>query len=109
MHGRSVVAMLLEQEHGFVVVDAHDQRLVVGSRTRPYTWNCTGIPGGTVTCITEPEGDVDDEGRSIGINPRITVLFDDGVKDDFNTSYQGSWYDDGKFVCEDVVRGSHER
>lgn len=42
---------------------------------------------GTVSEIVDPDGDVNDEGRAVGINPRVKVDFEDGSED----SFVGHW------------------
>lgn len=86
-----------------IVTDCKGTALQVGSRVR------AGLPvegdAGTVTLITEPDGDIDDDtGRGIQIMPRVHVRFDDGVVDDFVTSWtaQGPWDEDAPFMCDDV-------
>jgi hypothetical protein len=86
-----------EPEH----IDANGKPLKVGSRV-----TVGPEPGdqGTVVSISDLEGDVDDEGRSIAIMPRVYVRFDDGVEDDFGTSNVGGWnyYEPLVFQCDDL-------
>lgn len=71
---------------------------------------------GVVVGVSDADCDVDDEGRSYGINPKVSVRFYDGVEDAFRTAAIGSWWqddDDPSFRCEDLVavtrRGSLRR
>ena len=82
-------------------IDADGKPLAVGSRVAVGP-----EPGdqGTVTSISDLDGDVDDEGRSIAIMPRVYVRFDDGVEDDFGTSNtSGSFYEQMVFQCDDLA------
>jgi hypothetical protein len=84
-----------------IVEDADGKRLLVGSRVR------CGDDLGVVTAISDPDGDVDDYGRSVGINPKVSVDFDDGSEDSFTTfMHIRGWVDymreDLPFRCEDV-------
>lgn len=80
-------------------VDADGREIVVGSRVKVAGFEDTGM----VVSISDPDGDVDDEGRAFGIAPRITVEWADG-EDTFGTSYAGSGYrDDEPWECEDLV------
>lgn len=47
---------------------------------------------GVIVVISDPDGDVDDEGRSIGIPPAATVLFDDGEEDTFTGEVPREYY-----------------
>jgi len=86
------------QEETFV--DANDRPFAVGSRVRLYHDDDTR---GTVTAISDPDGDCDDEGHMIGISPRVTVVFDDGDDDRFSTDYTGDGSDRvAPWKCEDV-------
>jgi len=83
------------------VLDANGTLLAVGSRVR------CGDDAGTVTQITDPDGDVVDYGRTVGINPEVKVDFDDGTEDSFTTGYKMNWalYPDGPdhWDCDDLV------
>ena len=85
-----------------VVLDGKGATIAVGSRVR------AGVPDvddlGTVTQITDVDGDVDDEGRSVAYLPQVHVRFDDGVEDSFGSywSATGPWDEDAPFVCDDV-------
>lgn len=84
------------------VYDRKGRRIVVGSRVAGFV-RADGryFSGGVVTRITDPDGDVNDEGRPIGINPKVSVDYDDGTADTFS-AYQDGWY--GEWVCEDTDR-----
>jgi hypothetical protein len=107
---KEVVAHMTDAVRGYSVEDYLGSRLEVGSRIAP-TYNAdTGMkwPGGYVVEITDPDGDVDDEGRSIAINPRITVLFDDGDQDSFTTwlkVYGYQYHDPAVFQTDELRRG----
>ena len=92
------------------VFDADDAPLTEG--TVVYFPACTahGVDfpedWAVITCITDPDGDVDDEGRMYGINPRVTVTFNDGETETFTTgtiSYQRG----DEYVCDDLTGAVH--
>lgn len=94
------------------VVDMNDKPIQVGSRVTigtEHVW--------TVTRITDPDGDVDDDGRSIAIPPYIYVRLDgteipdtatglspDGEYANFRTYFTGRgwWDEDAPFACDDL-------
>lgn len=86
------------------VVDMNDQPIKVGSHVMigtEHVW--------TVTKITDPDGDVDDEGRTIGIPPYVHVELrtPNGVvieMDDLRTYWtaQGWWDEDAPYKCDDI-------
>lgn len=90
------------------VTDNEGTQLEVGARVycgdRPEGGRYVGF----VTRITESDGDVDDEGRTIGINPHVTVEGEDW-EDDFTTLWHGNAWaaymgaDECEFRCEDVT------
>jgi hypothetical protein len=47
---------------------------------------------GIIREISDPDGDVDDEGRSIGIPPTITIHFNDGSEDTFSGYVPSKYY-----------------
>lgn len=74
----------------FKITDFDDKPIEVG--TRVAMWDNAKVMG-TVTDLGEFDGDVDDEGRSYAICPRIEVKFDDGSTESFVTSewdYEGT-------------------
>lgn len=85
---------------GFIITDYDGREMVVG--TRVHMWDADlDVPAdvdsvvGTVIDLGEWDGDCDDEGRSIGIAPRVAVRFDDGTTEEFVTSeweYEGWAY-----------------
>jgi hypothetical protein len=81
-------------------IDGDGNPLAVGSRVAVGDG-----PGdqGTVVRISDLDGDVDDEGRSVAIMPRVYVRFDGGVEDDFGTSASGGYYEPPVFQCDDVA------
>lgn len=61
--------------------------------------------GGVITLITDPDGDVDDEGRPVSYPPRVHVKFDDGIEDSFTTCWTATGphdEDDAPFECEEL-------
>ena len=80
------------------IVDADDRPVYVGSRVRVGT-----VHVWTVIQITDPDGDVDDEGRSIAIPPYVRLECD-GETYSARTYYtgQGWWDDDAPFKCDDL-------
>jgi hypothetical protein len=89
------------------ILDPNGARLRVGDRV-----NMAGDPEdtGVITGISELDADYDDElGRAVGVSPRVTVRFDDGVEDAFATSMTiRGWGDymreDIPWVCDDLER-----
>lgn len=86
----------------FTLQDINGEELEVGARV-----DCGDGWTGRVTDITEPDGDVDDYGRSIAVGPFVTVRFDNGQEDTF-TAYAviGGWGDymreDLPYRCDDL-------
>lgn len=91
------------------VVDGEDKRLVVGGRVFLYGYQHHGVikHHGVITEISDPDGDVD-EGRIVGINPRVFVRFDDGDLDDYSTHLPYKNWDAGIYVCDDLVAVDNE-
>lgn len=94
-----------------VVTDVNGERIVVGDRVAiPHgeivdgKWVATGEITGVITSISDPDGDVDDEGRQYGISPRVYVQFGPEDGDDFGTSWtaKGWWDEDAPYQCDDV-------
>ncbi len=59
--------------------DANGKPLRMDTRVR-----CTGdmeAPAGTIVMLSDPDGDVDDEGRSIYLPARVAVRWDDYPND----------------------------
>lgn len=89
------------------VYDLRENEFVVGGRVR-CEWQDgpvkIRIVYGTVTAISDPDGDVDDEGHMIGINPCITVKWDGEVeKENVSTYNRSSYYmDDPWWECEEI-------
>lgn len=83
-------------------IDFLGKKLTVGARVHVY-----GDPGvrGTVEAISDLDVIDGDYGVPQGVNPRVTVKFDDGVEDAFEThsTATGPWDDDGTFKCDDLV------
>lgn len=90
------------------VFDSKNRSVVVGSRVRcaPEDFDEKGRPNtGEVVEITEPDGDVDDDGRTIGISPRVVVMYDNGDMDTYVTSthrYFPGFYEEPEWLIEDV-------
>lgn len=83
-------------------IDTNGVEFKVGDRVND------GRGSGVVESVSDPDGDVDDEGRSITIPPRALVKFDDG-EDDYFTSYwtaQGPWDDDAPWQFDDLEKES---
>lgn len=62
---------------------------------------------GTVDHITDADGDVDEEGRPFGINPRVYVQWDEefadaGDLDDFSTHAFGGYTEDVWYECDEL-------
>jgi hypothetical protein len=86
------------------VVDAHGRRLEEGQ-----TVSQVGEPAQMrVVEITGVDGDVDDEGRSYGIAPRVIVEYPDGERESFVTGWAGLRRygppdgDEMAFECDDL-------
>ena len=97
-------------DFSFKVFDASEQsEIVVGSSV---TLADLKTLFGTVTEITDFDGDVDDDTlQSLTINPFITVLWDSGDAEDFATHgwrVEDQEYDDGILVPTLMVGYSDE-
>jgi hypothetical protein len=81
----------MERKHEHIV-DANGDDITIGTRVE-----CSGYIGSVIE-ITDVDGDVDDDGRSIVTLPTVVVTFDDtgdGVEvDNFSTYWLGRHYDD---------------
>jgi hypothetical protein len=80
-----------------VVIDWQGQQIKVGQRVK------VGDERGIVVSISDPDGDVDSYGRTVGINPSIEVRFP-GDTERFGTTWTatGPWDEDAPYECEDV-------
>ena len=92
-----------------IVHDAYGKQIRVGDLV-----TCDhDYPAGTVVLISDPDGDVDDEGRPFGINPGVYVRWNDGeppikaatkydpaYDEKFGTSF--SYWTGDVFVCDDL-------
>jgi hypothetical protein len=106
-------------------VDAKGAEISKGDRVRMAGWPWEELPlgerpvltvageplsaaeaSGTILSISDPDGDVGDEGRSIAIPPRITVRFDDGVEDRYPGHWlaAGPWDEDAPYEFEDIEK-----
>jgi hypothetical protein len=86
-----------------IVFDVNGVKLAVGMRVAVDLDDPTSF--GLVEEISDPDGDVNDEGRGIAINPSVSVRFDDGSEDSFTTWWTatGPWDDMGApYRCDDV-------
>ena len=90
-----------------VIVDGNDQKLEIGDRVKIHGF----IPGeddpkihfGTITEISDMDGDVDDYGRPIPIYPEVTVKFDNDSMGDFLTHDTRQYEDDNmEFKCDEL-------
>lgn len=90
------------------VIDALGQTIEVGARVQVYGFSKqVDDPQsslGVVTNITELDGDVNDYGRPVAINPSVWVRFDDGSDDSFGTSWtaKGPGDEDAPYQCDDL-------
>jgi hypothetical protein len=109
---------------GCIYTDANGLEINVGDCVKMAGWPWADVPTsehtaltlagepltpfeacGRVTAIDDPDGDVDDEGRSVAIPPRVSVRFDDGTTDRYSGHWLGSWGDeDAPFEFEDLER-----
>lgn len=94
-----------------VVTDAGGKKLSVGDRFKLYGYVAKAdredkLHQGVVTAISDPDGDVDDEGRSVHYPPKITALFDDGATEDFETFSLARHYmdDDYTYQCDELEK-----
>jgi hypothetical protein len=86
-----------------VITDFDGAPVAVGTRVRAWDyapdhpeWGQDAKYNGVVTDLGEFDGDVDDEGRSICVYPRVTVKFDSGDTESFVTcewEYEGWAWD----------------
>lgn len=94
------------------VFDHKGERVLVGSRVViDFPEKDLQPERGTVKQITDPDIDVNDEGRQAGINPSVYVQWDDdtaGELDSLSTCYAGDPLGElPEFTCDDleVVEG----
>lgn len=93
-------------------VDAKREPLAVGAKVQIFGFEPTTVKGvldpgvgvGTVTAISDPDGDVNGEGRVVGIDPVVTVLWPDGGEERFTARWlaTGPWDDGAPFGCDDL-------
>jgi hypothetical protein len=87
-------------DEDYIHVDANEVEIKVGDKVK---WGDSDEPNyqGVVDHFTDPEGDVDDEGRSISIDPRCYVKFDDGT-----VEWDNGFYERHKnhFMFEEIVK-----
>jgi hypothetical protein len=83
--------------------DANGEPIDKGDRVRIAGPHKIPSPesSGVILSISDPDGDVDDEGRSVYYPPRVTVLFDIGDEDYFLGYHV---YGDDGFTFEDLVK-----
>lgn len=83
------------------VLDMHGNTIRVGARVLDEN----GAPDGTVTEITDPDGDTNSYGQQVGINPTVLVEYDDGVEERWTTQWNatGPWDDHrDDYTCDDL-------
>jgi hypothetical protein len=83
------------------VLDMHGNTIRVGARVLDEN----GQPDGTVTEITDPDGDTNSYGQQVGINPTVLVKYDDGVEERWTTRWNatGPWDDyRDDYTCDDL-------
>ena len=92
----------------FTITDFDGRPLTVGTRVKVYdadldvSFDVDALVG-IVTDLGDFDGDVNDEGRPIPIYPRLTVRFDDGTTERFDTGeWRWSQCDEPSGKCEDV-------
>ena len=95
-----------------VMYDSHGTAITVGARVIEYPRDGVGtgdgppVEVGTVTAITEPDGDTDDEGRIVGIPPAVIVQYDDGTQERWVATWNatGPWDDHRTdYTCDDIT------
>lgn len=84
----------------FRVVDANGLEITLGSRVDAGDLSYRGV----VTTISDPDGDVNDYGLAVAINPSVAVVFDDRTEDSFGTSWlaMGPGDEDAPYECGDL-------
>ena len=91
-----------ERDYDETVVDSAGNKFAVGDRVKVYGFDPENDDPkdffGTVTHISEIDGDVDDYGRGIMIPPYVHVKMDNG-EDEHYVSYSQSYE---PFLCEDI-------
>jgi hypothetical protein len=82
-----------------VVNDCNGARLLVGAAV------LVDEHPAVVVAISDPDGDVGDDGRTIGINPVVAVRFMEGDTDEYTTRWtaKGWWDEDAPYVCEELA------
>jgi hypothetical protein len=96
------------------ILDAIGEEITVGARfvtpVRTYTAPnvyTDEILTGVVTATSDADGDVDDYGRTIGYNPTVSVLYDDGCEDVLNTHVDirgwGDYMRELPWICDDIT------
>lgn len=92
-----------------VVLDRNGAPITVGARVLPDPSSGAGIgtvsPGGIVTAITDPDGDVNSYGRPVALGPYVIVDYDDGTRERWTAAWNATgpwddWRDD--YTCDDV-------
>jgi len=80
--------------------DANGNELHKGDRIR------VGLDFGTIVEISDPDGDTNAYGDIVGINPVLTVEFDDGERFNYTMFWQakGPWDEDAPFQSDDVEK-----
>lgn len=85
------------------VVDSDNTPLCVGMRLI-FDYADKASEYGVITNISDVDGDMDEEGRMFGINPKVEVTFEDGEVEEFTTSdtRQGWWSEEG-YQADDLL------
>ncbi len=83
-------------------IDALGNEFKVGDRV------VDGQGLGTVISVSDPDGDVDDEGRSIYISPKATVRFDNGDEEVYSSFWTatGPHDEDAPWQFDDFEKAS---
>lgn len=83
------------------ILDLKGALITVGARTLDRHGN----EDGTVTGISDADGDTNSYGESVGIAPRVFVNYDDGTSESWAASWNatGPWDDTRTdYTCDDV-------
>ena len=69
------------------------------------TGHADATPVGTVTELTDPDGDVNEYGRPVALGPYVIVDYDDGTRERWTATWNatGPWDDyRDDYTCDDV-------
>lgn len=84
-----------------VILDSNGKTIAVGARVIE-----NGVEVGTVTELTDPDGDVNDYGRPVAIPAYVVVHYDDGMTERYPSRWNatGPWDDTREdHTCDDVT------